>query len=90
MVSDLPARKAAGAQGQPEPLRCFSERQFRDRDAGNRLRLQAVGGEFLDETAEAVKHQCPLHLLWTARGAMGVYDVLGIWKEAGVSVTGKV
>jgi haloacetate dehalogenase len=36
------------------------------------------------------KIQCPLHTLWAANGAMGrLYDVLAIWKEEGVSVTGK-
>ena len=36
------------------------------------------------------KIQCPLYVRWAARGAMGIYDVLGIWKEEGVNVTGKV
>jgi haloacetate dehalogenase len=36
------------------------------------------------------KIQCPLHVLWAANGAMGrLYDVLGIWKDEGVNVTGK-
>src|SRR5215469_4394096 len=36
------------------------------------------------------KIQCPLLTLWAERGAMGrLYDVLGIWKEEGVHVTGK-
>jgi haloacetate dehalogenase len=36
------------------------------------------------------KIQCPLHVLWAATGAMGkLYDVLGIWKDEGVNVTGK-
>ena len=36
------------------------------------------------------KVQCPLHVLWAATGAMGkLYDVLGIWKDEGVNVTGK-
>jgi haloacetate dehalogenase len=36
------------------------------------------------------KIQCPLLTLWAAAGAMGkLYDVLGIWKEEGVNVTGK-
>lgn len=36
------------------------------------------------------KIQCPLLTLWAATGAMGrLYDVLGIWKEEGVNVTGK-
>lgn len=41
---------------------------------------------------KGVKVQCPLHVLWAAPpgGAMGrLYDVLGIWKEEGVRVTGK-
>ena len=36
------------------------------------------------------KIQCPLHTLWAATGPMGrLYDVLGIWKDEGVKVTGK-
>jgi haloacetate dehalogenase len=36
------------------------------------------------------KIQCPLLVLWAATGAMGkLYDVLGIWKDEGVNVTGK-
>jgi haloacetate dehalogenase len=36
------------------------------------------------------KIQCPLLVLWAAAGAMGkLYDVLGIWKDEGVNVTGK-
>ena len=36
------------------------------------------------------KIQCPLHVLWAATGAMGkLYDVLNIWKDEGVNVTGK-
>jgi haloacetate dehalogenase len=36
------------------------------------------------------KIQCPLQTLWAATGPMGrLYDVLGIWKEEGVNVTGK-
>jgi haloacetate dehalogenase len=36
------------------------------------------------------KIQCPLLTLWAANGAMGkLYDVLAIWKNEGVSVTGK-
>ena len=36
------------------------------------------------------KIQCPLLTLWAANGAMGkLYDVLGIWKDEGVNVTGK-
>jgi haloacetate dehalogenase len=34
--------------------------------------------------------QCPLLTLWAANGAMGkLYDVLAIWKDEGVNVTGK-
>lgn len=34
--------------------------------------------------------QCPLLTLWAANGAMGrLYDVLGIWKQEGVNVSGK-
>jgi haloacetate dehalogenase len=36
------------------------------------------------------KIACPLLVLWGERGAMGrLYDVMPIWKERGVSVTGK-
>src|SRR5579862_7287719 len=36
------------------------------------------------------KIQCPLHTLWAANGAMGrLYDVLAIWKDEGVNVSGK-
>jgi haloacetate dehalogenase len=36
------------------------------------------------------KIQCPLLTLWAAAGAMGkLYDVLAIWKEEGMNVTGK-
>lgn len=36
------------------------------------------------------KIQCPLLTLWAAAGAMGkLYDVLGIWKDEGVNVSGK-
>lgn len=39
---------------------------------------------------EGKKIQCPLLVLWAATGAMGkLYDVLGIWKDEGVNVTGK-
>jgi haloacetate dehalogenase len=34
--------------------------------------------------------QCPLLTLWAGKGAMGkLYDVLSIWKEEGVNVSGK-
>lgn len=36
------------------------------------------------------KIQCPVLTLWAAAGAMGrLYDVLGIWKQEAVNVTGK-
>ena len=36
------------------------------------------------------KIQCPLRTLWAANGAMGkLYDVLAIWKDEGVNVSGK-
>lgn len=36
------------------------------------------------------KIRCPLLTLWAATGAMGrLYDVLGIWKDEGVNVSGK-
>jgi haloacetate dehalogenase len=42
-----------------------------------------------DEADLQKKIACPLHVLWAKDGAMGrMYDVLGIWKERGVNVTG--
>jgi len=39
---------------------------------------------------EGKKIRCPLSTLWAATGAMGkLYDVLSIWTEEGVNVTGK-
>jgi haloacetate dehalogenase len=36
------------------------------------------------------KIQCPLLVLWAATGSMGkLYDVLSIWKDEGINVTGK-
>jgi haloacetate dehalogenase len=36
------------------------------------------------------KIQCPLHVLWAAQNRVNkIYDVLPIWKEEGVNVTGK-
>jgi haloacetate dehalogenase H-1 len=36
------------------------------------------------------KIQCPLHLLWGARGTVGkLYDVVGTWKEKTVTVSGE-
>ena len=38
----------------------------------------------------ATKIQCPLVTLWGTKGPMGrLYDVLAIWKERGVNVSGK-
>src|ERR1700722_17877400 len=43
-----------------------------------------------DDIKAGKKIQCPLLVLWAATGAMGkLYDVLNIWKDEGVSVTGK-
>jgi haloacetate dehalogenase len=42
-----------------------------------------------DEADLNKKITCPLHVLWAKDGAMGkMYDVLGIWKERGTTVTG--
>jgi haloacetate dehalogenase len=36
------------------------------------------------------KIQCPLHVLWAAQNRVNkIYDVLAVWKEEGVNVTGK-
>jgi haloacetate dehalogenase len=38
----------------------------------------------------ATRIQCPLVTLWGAKGPMGrIYDVLAIWKERGVNVSGR-
>jgi haloacetate dehalogenase len=43
-----------------------------------------------DEADLATKIPCPLLTLWGLKGPMGrIYDVLAIWKERGVNVTGK-
>jgi haloacetate dehalogenase len=43
-----------------------------------------------DEESWSRKVQCPLLALWGLKGPMGrLYDVLGVWKERGVNVTGK-
>ena len=43
-----------------------------------------------DEADLAKKIQCPLLTIWGLKGPMGrIYDVLAIWKERGVNVTGK-
>jgi haloacetate dehalogenase len=48
------------------------------------LKIDAV------DIKEGKKIQCPLLVLWAATGSMGkLYDVLTIWKDEGVNVTGK-
>jgi haloacetate dehalogenase len=43
-----------------------------------------------DEESWSRKVQCPLLTLWGLKGPMGrLYDVLAIWKERGVNVTGR-
>jgi haloacetate dehalogenase len=43
-----------------------------------------------DEESWGRKVQCPLLTLWGLKGPMGrIYDVLAVWKERGVEVTGK-
>jgi haloacetate dehalogenase len=43
-----------------------------------------------DEADLSKKIACPLLTLWGLKGPMGrIYDVLAIWRERGVSVTGK-
>lgn len=43
-----------------------------------------------DEADLSKKIACPLLTLWGLKGPMGrIYDVLAIWKEKGVTVTGK-
>lgn len=43
-----------------------------------------------DRADQSKKIACPLLTLWGLKGPMGrIYDVLAIWKERGVSVTGR-
>jgi haloacetate dehalogenase len=43
-----------------------------------------------DEADMSRKIACPLLVLWAANGAMGrMYDMLAVWKERAVNVTGK-
>lgn len=43
-----------------------------------------------DEADLAERIRCPLHVLWADGGAMDrIYDVLAIWRERGVNVTGR-
>ena len=43
-----------------------------------------------DEADEKKKIECPLAVLWAAKGSMGqLYDVLSIWKTRGTKVFGK-
>jgi haloacetate dehalogenase len=43
-----------------------------------------------DEADQDKKIRCPLRVLWAEKGAMGrLYDVLGIWRNYGVNVSGK-
>lgn len=43
-----------------------------------------------DAADEQKKIACPLRVLWAEKGAMGrLYDVLGIWKNYGTTVTGR-
>ena len=43
-----------------------------------------------DEADLAKKIACPVMTLWGLKGPMGrIYDVLAVWKERGVNVTGK-
>ena len=43
-----------------------------------------------DEADLSKKVACPLFTLWGLKGPMGrIFDVLAIWKDKGVNVTGK-
>jgi haloacetate dehalogenase len=81
------ARATAEAQieylrtsSQPENIHAMCE----DYRAGASIDLKH------DEADLARKVACPLMTLWGLKGPMGrIYDVLAIWKERGVNVTGK-
>ena len=81
------ARATAEAQieylrtsSQPENIHAMCE----DYRAGASIDLKH------DEADLAKKIACPLITLWGLKGPMGrIYDVLAIWKERGVNVTGK-
>jgi haloacetate dehalogenase len=43
-----------------------------------------------DEADLERRIQCPLLVIWGGNGAMGrLYDVLGIWRERAIEVTGR-
>jgi haloacetate dehalogenase len=84
------AQKArATAENQIEYLRTSSQPEnihamCEDYRAGASIDLKH------DEADLSKKVACPLMTLWGLKGPMGrIYDVLAIWKERGVNVTGK-
>ena len=91
LLAQVEARRArATTDVQKEYLRVTSTREnihgmCEDYRAGASIDLQ-------HDAADLNKRiQCPLLTLWAGRGPMGrIYDVLAIWKERGVNVSGKV
>jgi haloacetate dehalogenase len=81
------------ARGAPPELRDEYLRVYRDPANVHGMcedyRASAGVDMQYDEADLNKKITCPLHVLWAKDGAMGkMYDVLGIWKERGTTVTG--
>jgi haloacetate dehalogenase len=81
------------ARGAPPELRDEYLRAYRDPANVHGMcedyRASAGIDMQYDEADLNKKITCPLHVLWAKDGAMGkMYDVLGIWKERGTTVTG--
>jgi haloacetate dehalogenase len=80
-VTDDVQREYLRTSGDPENIHAMCE----DYRAGASIDLQHDAADLDRQIA------CPLLVLWAERGAMHrVFDVLKIWKERGVSVSGKV
>jgi haloacetate dehalogenase len=69
------------------------------RSSGNPANIHAMCEDYRAAASIDLKHDeadlnrkvaCPLLTLWGERGAMGrLYDVLAVWRERGVNVSGK-
>lgn len=91
------APKGKGAQS---PVEALVQAEYR-RHTTDRAMLHAMCEDYrasasIDlkndaaDIAAGKKIQCPLLTLWATNGAMGrLYDVLAIWKQEGVNVSGK-
>lgn len=91
---DILNRDVAGNFGRAGPdLREEYLRVYRDPAAVHGMCEDYRASAGIDMQYDAAdlekKIACPLHVLWASDGAMGrMYDVLGIWKERGTTVTG--